>query len=94
MEEKGLWVEEEGLMVDGGSLKMKGIPWMRAILMEQEGGSWKRNCGRLSWVQKLQYFPVHAFNLVSRDESVQLGSCGYESVNCALVGANNRLPFR
>ena len=46
-EEKGLLVEEEVLIVDCGSLKMKGIPWKGAILMEDDGGSWKRNCGRL-----------------------------------------------
>ena len=40
-------VEEEVLIVDCGSLKMKGIPWKGAILMEDDGGLWKRNCGRL-----------------------------------------------
>ena len=40
-------VEEEVLIVDCGSLKMKGIPWKGAILMKEDGGSWKRNCGRL-----------------------------------------------
>ena len=47
LEEKGLLVEEEVLIVDCGSLKMKGIPWQGAILMENDGGLWKRNCGRL-----------------------------------------------
>ena len=47
LEEKGLLVEEEVLIVGCGSLKMKGIPWKGAILMEDDGGLRKSNCGRL-----------------------------------------------
>ena len=38
--EMGGW----SVIVDCGSLKMKGIRWKGAILMEEDGGSWKRNC--------------------------------------------------
>ena len=37
LEEKGLLVEEEVLIVDCGSLKMKGIPWKGAYI---DGRRW------------------------------------------------------
>ena len=47
LEEKGLLVDEEVLIVDCGSLKLKGIQWKESLLMEEDGGLRKRKCGRL-----------------------------------------------
>ena len=37
LEEKRLLVDEEVLIVDCGSLNLKGIQWKGAILMEEDG---------------------------------------------------------
>ena len=48
LEEKGLVVDEEVLIVGCGSLKMKGIPWKGSYIDGRRWWAWKRNCGRLS----------------------------------------------
>ena len=77
LEEKGLLVEEEVLIVGCGSLKMKGIPWKGSYI---DGRRW--------WVMEEELWTsiVHRLWIQTGGSSIMVGS---SEVNC--LGIENTL---